>query len=178
MTDAGIKWVKYHPLRLYELGWTEQFNNRTHRKLLIVDGTIGITGGAGIADDCLGDGRATDHLRDNHYLVRGPVVAQLQAAFIDNWMQATGRVLHGDEYFPPLDDAGGQWAQVFRSGPNGGSDSMQLMFLLSLAAARENIRMGSAYFVPDKLTIEALVDARKRGVRVQIVVPGPHIDHK
>ena len=178
MTAAGIEWVKYHPLRLYELGWTEKFNNRTHRKLLVVDGQVGFTGAVGIADEWLGDAQSPKHWRDNHYLVRGPVVAQLQAAFIDNWMQATGRVLHGDDYFPPLEVAGEQWAQVFRSGPNGGSDSMQLMFLLSLAAARENIRLASAYFVPDRLTIEALIDARRRGVRVQIVVPGPHIDIK
>ena len=176
MTDAGIEWVKYHPLRFYELGWTEKFNNRTHRKLLVVDGKVGFTGGVGIADEWLGDARSPKQWRDNHYLVRGPVVAQLQSAFLDNWMQATGRVLHGEEYFPPLDEHGQQWAQVFRSGPNGGGESMQLMFLLSLAAARQNIRLASAYFVPDRLTVEALVDARRRGVRVQIVVPGPHID--
>jgi len=176
MTDAGIEWVKYHPLRFYEVGWTEKFNNRTHRKLLVVDGKVGFTGGVGIADEWQGAAQSPKHWRDNHYLVRGPVVAQLQSAFLDNWMQATGRVLHGDDYFPRLEEAGQQWAQVFRSGPNGGSESMQLMFLLSLAAARKNVRLASAYFVPDKLTTEALVDARRRGVCVQVLVPGPHID--
>ena len=106
------------------------------------------------------------------------MVWQLQSAFIDNWMETTGQVLHGAKYFPAIEHAGAQWAQVFRSGPNGGSESMQLMYLLSIAAAKKNIRIGNAYFVPGSLTTDALIEARKRGATVQIIVPGPEIDVK
>ena len=177
LREAGVTLVRYHPLRWYELGWTNKVNNRTHRKLLVADGLVGFTGGVGIADEWAGAAQDPEHWRDTHYRAEGPVVWQLQAAFADNWMEATGEVLHGDAFFPPMDaPAGPQWAQVFRSGPEGGSASMQLMYLLSLAAARQHVRIGSAYFVPDELTIDALVAARARGVRVQVIVPGPHID--
>jgi cardiolipin synthase len=111
-------------------------------------------------------------------MLRGPVVAQLQAAFADNWMGTTGRVVHGDEDFPELHSEGRQWAQVFKSGPQGGSDSMELLYLLSFAAAEKNIRLSTAYFVPDDLSIQTLIEARKRGATVQIIVPGPLTDEK
>lgn len=177
MKDAGVKVIEYHRLRLIDpVGWVNRLNNRTHRKLLIVDGRVGFTGGVGIADEWLGDAQSPRNWRDTHYQVTGPIVWQMQAAFVDNWMEATGQVLHGDMYFPPVEDAAGQWAQVFRSSPDGGSDSMQLMYLISVAAARRSIRISSAYFVPDDLTIRTLIDARERGVEVQIIVPGRHID--
>jgi cardiolipin synthase len=172
MREAGVNVLEYHRLRLMDpVGWVDRLNNRTHRKLLIVDGKVGFTGGVGLADVWLGNARNENEWRDNHYQVEGPIVWQLQAAFVDNWMEATGNVLHGDLYFPPIEPAGGQWAQVFRSSPDGGADSMQLMYLLSVAAARDTIRISSAYFVPDDLTVQTLVDARERGVRVQIIVP-------
>src|SRR5262245_14290952 len=177
MRDAGVEVLEYHQLRLIDpAGWVNRLNNRTHRKLLIVDGKVGFTGGVGIADEWLGNAESDAHWRDNHYQVTGPIVWQLQAAFLDNWMEATGKVLHGDQYFPAIENAGGQWAQVFQSSPHGGSESMQLMYLLSIAAARKTVRISSAYFVPDDLTIQSLIDARERGVKVQIVVPGKKID--
>jgi cardiolipin synthase len=178
MKESGVQVVMYHPLHWYDIGWTKKINNRTHRKLLIVDGEIGFTGGAGIADVWMGDGDSPKHWRDTHYMVRGPIVWQLQAGFVDNWMETTGHVLHGDEYFPDLPQVGSEWAQVFRSSPSGGSESMQLLYLLSIAAARKNIRISSAYFVPDELTIDALLKARQRGVMIQIIVPGKNIDEK
>jgi cardiolipin synthase len=181
MRKAGAKVVEYHPLHWFDpdlyLG-AKKFSNRTHRKLLIVDGQIGFTGGVGIADEWMGDADAKNHWRDTHYQVVGPVVGQLQAAFVDNWMETTGEVLKGDAIFPPIEFAGQQSAQVFRSSPNGGSESMELLFLLSIAAARQNVRLASAYFVPDQMTVQALTDARRRGVRVQIIVPGREIDVK
>jgi cardiolipin synthase len=178
MKDAGVEYVLYHGLRWYDLSSTQRLNNRTHRKLLVVDGEVGFTGGVGIADEWKGDAQDDKHWRDTHYMLRGPAVAQLQAAFVDNWMETTGRVLHGEDYFPKLDQPGPLFAQVFKSSSSGGSESMELMYLLSIAAAQKNIRLASAYFVPDKLTTQALVDARKRGVVVQIIVPGPKIDMK
>jgi len=100
----------------------------------------------------------------------------MQAVFLDNWIKSTGGVLHGDNYFPSLPAIGNDAAQMFSSSPSGGSESMHLMYLLAITAAQHSIHLSSAYFVPDKLSSQALVDARKRGVKVQIIVPGEHSD--
>ena len=176
MTDAGVKLHEYHPFHFYDLESYAQIDHRTHRKLLIVDGKVGFIGGVGIADEWRGHADRPDHWRDNHYRVLGPVVAQLQAAFTDNWIQTTGEVLHGEDYFPALPPAGPGYAQVFKSSFLGGSDNMQLMFLLSVAAAGKSVRIENAYFVPDDLTEQAFVKARRRGVLVEVIVPGPNID--
>jgi cardiolipin synthase A/B len=175
MKKAGVEFRKYRPLRWYNLG---RVNNRTHRKLLVVDGRIAFTGGVGIADVWTGHAQDTTHWRDSHYEVEGPAVAEMQAAFMDNWITATGNVLHGDDYFPPLAPVGSVAAQVFSSSPDGGSTSMELMYLLAITAAQRSIYLSSSYFVPDPLTQQALADALKRGVKVQIVVPGKHIDSR
>ena len=173
LKDAGVEVELYHPLRWYNLG---RVNNRTHRKLLVVDGRIGFTGGVGVADQWLGDATHADHWRDSHYRVEGPVVAQMQAAFLDNWIKTTGRVLQGEDYFPALTPAGDVDAQTFTSSPSGGGDSMQLMYLLSIAAAETSIDLSAAYFVPDPLTRRVMIDALERGVKIRIIVPGEHMD--
>jgi cardiolipin synthase len=178
MRDAGAQVVEYHPVHLLDPSTIRQLDHRTHRKILVVDGLIGFTGGVGIGDEWLGHADSPQHWRDNHYLVEGPAVAQLQAVFMDNWMQTTGCVLHGVDYFPPLENAGDAAAQVFKSSFTGGSESMELMFLLSLAAAGRDVRMENSYFVPDAMTVRELVAARRRGVQVQIIVPGAKIDEK
>ena len=175
MEDAGVEVLKYHPLRWYNLG---RLNNRTHRKLLVVDGRIGFTGGVGIADEWQGHAEDPDHWRDSHYRVVGPAVAQMQAAFMDNWIKTNALVLHGEPYFPALDTAGPHLAQVFTSSAGEGSESVRLMYLLSIASARKNIRLSASYFVPDSLSVATLVSARERGVEVEIIVPGGHIDSK
>lgn len=173
MKEAGVQFQHFRPLRWYTLG---RVNKRTHRKLLVVDGRVGFTGGVGIADVWAGHAQDSLHWRDSHYRVEGPVVGEMQSAFMDNWIKSTGEVLHGDEYFPPLADAGLQPAQLFESSPSGGSDSMELMYLLAIAAAERSISISSAYFVPDALSERALIDALKRGVKVQIITPGKHTD--
>lgn len=173
MRTAGAEVQLYHELTWLHLG---RINNRTHRKLLVLDGRIGFTGGVGIGAEWTGDGGDPAHWRESHYRVEGPVVAQMQAVFVDNWMKATGEVLHGEEYFPALGPAGDMDAQMFASSPAGGSESMHLMVLLALTAANRSILIENSYFVPDELTVEALVNARKHGVRVRIVVPGRHTD--
>jgi cardiolipin synthase A/B len=175
MQDAGVEFRKYRPLRWYNLS---RINNRTHRKLLVTDGRIGFTGGVGIGDVWAGHGQDPEHWRDSHFRIEGPAVAQMQAAFMDNWIEATGEVLHGPDYFPALDSVGTQPAQVFSSSPSGGSESMKLMYLLAITAAERSIDLSSAYFIPDRLTEDALVAALKRGVRVRIIVPGEYIDTK
>jgi cardiolipin synthase A/B len=173
METAGVEIRKFHKPSWYDIA---RMNNRTHRKLLVVDGRIGFTGGVGIAPEWTGDAQDPAHWRDSHYKVEGPVVAQMQAVFMDNWIKVSGDVLHGERYFPPLPPVGTGRAQMFSSSPSGGSESMHLMYLLSIAAATKTIDLSSAYFVPDDLTVGALVAALHRGVRVRIVTPGPIID--
>ena len=173
MQAAGVEIQRYHPLHWYNLG---RMNNRTHRKLLVVDGRIGFTGGVGIADQWAGSAQDPDHWRDSHYRLEGPAVAQMQAAFLDNWIKTTGKVLQGADYFPALEKKGEAVAQVFTSSPSGGGDSMQLMYLLSITAAEHTIDLSASYFVPDDLTRKALLAALGRGVRLRIIVPGKHID--
>ncbi len=174
MKSAGVEIERYH-----EPHWSHlpRLNNRTHRKILVVDGQVGYTGGVGIADKWRGDAQDAEHWRDSHFRVRGPVVAQMQSVFNDNWTKATGRVLHGKLYFPDVAPvAGGMPAQMFSSSPSGGAESMHLMYLLAITAAKTSIELSNSYFVPGELTIRALAEAAKRGVRVRIVVPGPIID--
>jgi cardiolipin synthase len=173
MKQAGVDIRHYRPLRWYNM---DRINHRTHRKLLVVDGRIGFTGGVGIADAWSGNAEDPEHWRDTHYRIEGPAVAQMQAAFLDNWTKVSGLVLHGDAYFPPQAAAGGPHAQVFQSSSEGGSESMHLMYLLSITAAVQTIDLAMAYFVPDEVTSEALINAMKRGVRVRIILPGKHID--
>ncbi|MDR6520433.1 cardiolipin synthase B [Variovorax atrisoli] len=173
MESAGVQIRKFHKPSWYDIA---RMNNRTHRKLLVVDGRTGFTGGVGIAPEWTGHAQDARHWRDSHYKVEGPVVAQMQAVFMDNWVKVSGDVLHGETYFPPIASAGDGRAQMFSSSPSGGSESMHLMYLLSIAAATRTIDLSSAYFVPDDLTVGALVAAMQRGVRLRIITPGPIID--
>lgn len=173
MRAAGVEVERFHPPRWYNLA---KLNNRTHRKLLVIDGKIGFTGGVGIADDWAGNADAPDRWRDSHYRIIGPAVAQMQAAFNDNWIKTRARVLYGSDYFPTLERVGESLAQVFHSSKGEGSESVRLMYLLSIASARKHIRLSAAYFVPDDLAIDTFVAARKRGVKVQIIVAGEKTD--
>ncbi len=175
MTAAGVEIEFFRPVRWYTLG---KLNNRTHRKLLVVDGRVGFTGGVGIADLWRGNAQDPEHWRDSHFRLEGPAVGQMQGAFVDHWITARSVVLHGDDYFPRLESVGEQQAQTFRSGADDGVESVRLMYLLSLTAATRSIRIANAYFVPDDLTVETLVAARERGVSVEVLVPGRHSDSK
>lgn len=173
MVDAGVRVHRYRPLHWYNL---KRLNRRTHRKLLVADGRVGFTGGVGIADQWQGNAADPDHWRDTHYRIEGPVVAQLQAAFNDNWIKTTGELLNGEAYFPELQPVGDKRAHLFIASPSGGSESMHLMYLMAVAAAEQTIDISASYFVPDRLLVDALIAARKRGVSVRILLPGPHID--
>ena len=173
MRRAGVEVVTFHPLRWYTL---DRVNHRTHRKLLVVDGRVGFTGGLGISDLYLGNAQDKDHWRDGQFRVEGPVVGQLQGAFLDNWIETGGALLQGTEYFPPLDSAGGAWAQAVHSSPGGGTENLRLMYLLAIASAGRTISIANPYFVPNTLAVEMLVAARRRGVNVEVLVPGPITD--
>jgi cardiolipin synthase A/B len=173
MRESGVQVVKFRPVRWYTL---DRVNHRTHRKLLVVDGRVGFTGGLGIADLYRGHAQDKDHWRDGQFRAEGPVVGQLQAAFLDNWIETGGTLLDGTDYFPPLDSAGGAWAQAVHSSPGGGTESLRLMYHLAIASAKHSILIANPYFVPNTLAVEMLVDARRRGVSVEIVAPGAITD--
>ncbi|MEO7317362.1 MAG: phospholipase D-like domain-containing protein [Chthoniobacteraceae bacterium] len=175
LNEAGVQLVKYHEVWYPDL---RRFNNRTHRKLLVVDGKVGFIGGVGIADQWAGNAESPEHWRDCHYRLEGPVVAQLQAAFVDNWLKARHELLFGPDYFPSLKSVGNVSGNVFVSSPRGGDYGVPLLYHLAIASARETLRVENAYFVPDRETVEGLVAAAQRGVHVQIIVPGRHIDQK
>jgi cardiolipin synthase len=173
LRSAGVEVVKYH-----SAFWPDprRYNNRSHRKLLIVDGKVSFVGGAGIADQWMGNADSREHWRDNHYKVSGPVVAQLQATFMTNWLKTRGDVLHGPDYFPPLASTGPYLAQAIRSGAH--NENLDLMYLLAIASAQKTLRIENAYFLPDDLMRKELIEAAKRGVKIEIVVPGKNIDQK
>ncbi len=170
---AGVEVERYHRPHWSNLS---RMNNRTHRKLLVVDGRVAFTGGVGIADQWQGRAQDPAHWRDAHFRAEGPVAGHFQAVFMDNWLKATGRVLHGPAYFPGLAPLGASAAQMVSSSPTGGSETVHLMYLLSIAAAAKTIHLASSYFVPDESAVQALVAAARRGVKVRIITPGPHID--
>lgn len=168
---VDIEW--YHPIRWYTLS---RANHRTHRKMLIVDGEIGFTGGAGIADNWLGDADSPDHWRETQVRLEGPAVTQMQFAFMDNWVKSRGEILTGLSFFPEVGKRGDQLVQVIKSSPSEGSSTVKLLYIISIVSAKQSIRITNAYFIPDRDTIRALEGAVRRGVEVQVVVPGQWTD--
>jgi cardiolipin synthase len=173
MKQAGVEVEIYHkphfqtPRRNY---------TRSHRRILVVDGRIAFTGGICVADMWDGNAQDKDHWRDTQFQLEGPVVAQMQAAFMDNWRETRQTVMHDVRYFPPLDSVGPLPAQVVTSSPDENSENVRLVYMLALAAARHTIIVQNPYFVPDDVMRDALIAARRRGVDVQIMVPGPVMD--
>ena len=174
MREAGVRVSRFRPIKPYAL---RRLNNRTHRKVLVVDGKVGMIGGVGIAEEWTGNAEDADHWRDTHVRVRGPVVRGLQGAFAENWLEATGEVLVGPHHLPELEpcDAGGRM-QVVRSSATVGDTSMEALYFLAIASAKKTLDLTAAYFAPRPAFVDALCDAGKRGVEVRILVPGPHID--
>jgi cardiolipin synthase A/B len=176
MRDAGVTFCWFRPPKPYAV---RRLQYRTHRKLLIVDGKLGFTGGVGIAEEWTGNAQDPDHWRDTHVRVRGPVVRGLQGAFAENWLEGTGNVLAGDRYLPDLDEVeDGGPMQVMRSSATVGDTNAEALVYLALAAAKRSIELTSAYFVPRPAFTEALLEAAERGVELRILVPGSHIDKR
>jgi cardiolipin synthase A/B len=174
MRDGGVRVARFRPLKPYAI---RRANNRTHRKILVADGRVGMIGGVGIAEEWTGNAQDPDHWRDTHVRVRGPVVRGLQGAFADNWLEATGEVLTGDAYLPDLEPVdGGGPMQVVRSSAGVGDTDIEALYFLAIASARDSLDLTAAYFAPRPAFVEALADAAKRGAEVRVLVPGPHID--
>ena len=171
---GGCQVAWYNPIRWYTLG---RFNNRTHRKSLIVDGRVAFTGGAGIADHWRGNARGPDEWRDMQIRLEGPAVVPLQTGFAHNWQETTGELLSGDAYYPQIDPSGPLAVQTLLSSPETGASHVRTMYYLSIFCARESIYIANPYFVPDPVAIETLIEAKRRGVDVRIMVSGIRNDN-
>src|SRR5206468_2446825 len=136
LTRNGVDLEWYHPLRWYTLS---RFNHRTHRKLMVIDGRIGFSGGVGIADTWLGDAESRDHWRETVVRVEGPVVTQMQFAFMDNWVKSRGELLTGLDYFPANEKKGDHLTQVIKSSPSEGSSTVKLLYIVSIVSAIKSI---------------------------------------
>jgi cardiolipin synthase len=171
---GGCQLAWYNPIRWYTL---TRYNHRTHRKSLIVDGRVAFTGGAGIADHWRGDAQDRDHWRDIQIRIEGPAVTPLQTGFAQNWLECTGELVSGELYYPLQPHAPGRLAvQTIMSSPETGASTARIMYSLSIVCARRSIYIANPYFVPDQVAIDTLVEARRRGVDVRIMVAGRRND--
>jgi cardiolipin synthase A/B len=174
MESAGVRVIRLRPPKPYAV---RRLTNRTHRRLLVADGEVGMTGGVGIAAEWEGDAQDSDHWRDTHVRVRGPVVRGFAGAFAENWLEGTGEVLAGEGHLPDLEPIeGGGRMQLVRSSAGVGDTNVEALYYLAIASASRSLDLTAAYFVPRPAFVEALTRAAARGVAIRIVVPGPHID--
>lgn len=175
MRKAGVTVRYFNPLRWWQL---HRMNYRTHRKILVVDREVAFTGGVGIAQEWLGDARSPDEWHDIHYRVTGPVVSDLCEAFHEVWAEVVQqRSAAPDVDAPPArTDQQTVAAQVMSSSPRKGSELIYLLFQHAINSATESLLIMTAYFVPDQKTIAALISAVERGVRIDLMLPGPHTD--
>jgi cardiolipin synthase len=193
---GGCQLAWYNPIRWYSLG---RFNHRTHRKSLVVDGRVGFTGGAGIADVWLGDAEDPGHWRDVQIRLEGPAVRPLQSGFAQNWLETTSELISGARYYPDIDEPAGVVidhtpdpkagpgapaagppliaAQTIMSSPETGTSTVRIMYYLSIISASRSIFIANPYFVPDQVAIDTLIEAKQRGVDVRIMVSGIHNDN-
>lgn len=174
LESGGCQLAWYNPIHWYTIG---RFNNRTHRKSLIIDGLIGFTGGAGIADHWLGKAEDSHHWRDIQIKIEGPGVIPLQTGFGRNWLETTGELVNGYVYYPPEEDRGDVEVQTIMSSPETGSSTVRIMYYLSIVCANTYIYIANPYFVPDQVAIDTLIEAKRRGVDVKIMVSGIHNDN-
>ncbi len=174
LEEAGASVVFFRPLSVKTL---RKVHLRTHRKVLVVDGRVGFVGGVCIADEWMGDADGPGRWRETVVRVEGPVARQLQAAFGRAWLEATDELLTGRALYPANGHAGEAVCQVMDSTPGFDSNPARLSFLVAVGSATKSIDLTSAYFVLDRTARRALVDAVKRGVRVRLLLQGPHTDH-
>ncbi|HEX4942378.1 MAG TPA: phospholipase D-like domain-containing protein [Actinomycetota bacterium] len=176
MEDAGVRVRWFRPLHRLQ---PTKVNHRTHRKVMIVDEATGFTGGVGIADEWSGDARSEDEWRDTHFRVRGPAVDGLRAAFLDNWLETDPEVFDASiDRFPDQPQPGEAVIQCVRGASEVGWSDISTLLLALLQLAKDRIRITTAYFVPDDELIGQLSAASDRGVKVEILLPGPHGDKR
>jgi cardiolipin synthase len=169
MEKAGVKVSFYHPFRLADLGLV---NNRTHRKLAILDGRVAHVFGHGMAQEWTGRGQDAEHWRDTGVRLEGPIVNAVQSVFAENWVEQTSEALVGEKYFPHLDARGSVRAHMTASSPQGGVSRLELLYKLAIATAQKELIIQNPYFIPDGEVVGLLEKAVRRGVRVRVMVPG------
>jgi cardiolipin synthase len=175
MRDAGCRVAWFHPVQWYAL---RRMNNRTHRKVLVVDGKVGFSGGVGIAEEWTGNAQDPEHWRDDHYAVRGPVVRQIQGSFTENWRQATGEILAGPEMFPEIPEAGSSSVVPLLGTPRGSISRISFAYWIALHTAARRVTITTPYFVPNRPMKKALMAAARRGIEVILLIPGKHNDRE
>jgi cardiolipin synthase len=174
LIEAGGRVTWYHTLRWYS--W-DRFNNRTHRELTVIDGNKALIGGAGIADHWYKTEKEPQW-RDTMVLVQGPAVNALQGTFAENWLEASGEVLAGADYYPVMPSDGGVPAMVVNSSAAvGSSNRARFLFQTLMASAKKTIYVQTPYFLPDVSERNELIRAAKRGVQVKVITPGKKSDH-
>ena len=173
LREAGCKVQFYQRMTWYRF---HRLNNRTHRELLVVDGRVAFTGGAGVADQWLKPDGHRPAWRDTMARIEGPIVAALQGVFAENWLECCGEILTAPRHWPALNDADGAEAMLVKSSPSDRSTSSRVVFQLLIDGATSCIDIQTPYFLPDKSLRRALLRAAQRGVRVRVIVPGKHTD--
>jgi cardiolipin synthase len=176
MQDAGVQVRWFRPLKHFD---PYTMNHRTHRKVMIVDESVGFTGGVGIADEWQGDARDASEWRDTHFRVVGPAVDGLRAAFLDNWAETDDVLFDAAiDRFPEQEQPGSSVIQCVRGASEAGMSDVSTLLNALLQLAEERVRITTAYFVPDPAMSARLCDAADRGVRVEILLPGPNVDKR
>ncbi len=170
---GGCQVAWFHPIHWYTL---HRANFRDHRKSLIIDGRVAFTGGAGIGDPWLGRARNATEWRDIEVQVAGPAALAQQSGFAQNWLETTGEILAGRQFFPAPEPCGTVQVQTILSSPSSGAGAVGTMYLTALQSARREILIANPYFIPDARVVDVLAAARGRGVRVKLILAGRHID--
>ena len=168
LSEAGCKVARYHPWKLRNVG---VMNQRDHRKIAVIDGRIGFVGGHCIVDEWLGEGQDKQHYRDLSIRLRGPAVHQLQSAFSENWIEVTGEIFAGEDYFPALEPAGDLAVHVASVKPSGSAPAVKILHHMMICTARKRLWIQNPYFLPEPEAVEALGKAVREGVDVRIMVP-------
>jgi len=175
LKDAGCVINFYQPIRWYRL---HRLNNRTHRELLVVDGRIAFTGGAGVADWWLKPHGRTPVWRDTMARIEGPIVAALQGVFSENWLECCGEIITSPRHWPHLDEAGPAEAMLVKSSPSDRATVSRVVVQMLIEGALSSIDISTPYFLPDRAMRKALIRSAQRGVRVRVIVPGKFSDQK
>lgn len=172
---AGCRVSTYQTIKWYSLA---RLNNRTHRELFVIDGKTAFMGGAGVADWWAYEHKGRPLWRDTMVRVDGPAVSSIQGVFAENWLECCGEILTGDIYFPPLDVEGDSTAFLVKSSPSDRATTVRVVFQSLIEGSRHTLRINTPYFLPDRQLRRAMCRAARRGVDIQVILPGSKTDQR
>ena len=176
LREAGCRVASYQQMEWHRLA---RLNNRTHRELLVIDGRVAFIGGAGVADWwATPEKKRTRPWRDTMARMEGPIVAALQGVAAENWLECCGEIMTGSEFFPSLEPVGATTAFVIKSSPSDRATASRVAFQLLMEGADHHVRIATPYFLPDRALRRAFIQLARRGVAVDIIVPGRHTDQR